>query len=62
MKLIKCDGTVYEVWEAGPLLVRLRATLASGPIKAHGTRLTEDAAARAELRELLDLGLYARDP
>lgn len=61
MKLVRCDGTVYEVHDIGPCVVRLRATPTSGPIKAHGVRLVEEGEARAELRALLDLELYARD-
>lgn len=60
MKLIACDGRRLEVRDVGPVIVELRAP--GVPIKAHGTRVVEDAEARALLRELLATGLYERLP
>lgn len=61
MKLIRCDGARYEIWDLGTLLVRLQMRPDGAPIRAHGTRVVEDEEARAELRALLDTGAYDRD-
>lgn len=57
MKLLTCNGCVLEIRDAGPVIFRL--TAGAVPLKAHGVRLLEDDAARAELRALLETGLYA---
>ena len=58
-KLICCDGSKYEVWDLGALMVRLRHT--GKPIPHRGTRIVEDGEARAELRKLLDSEMYERE-
>lgn len=60
MKLVSCTGRTYEVRDAGPVLARLRARSGGPPIKPCGDRLLDDAAARAELRELIGADLYDR--
>lgn len=60
-KLIMCDGKTYTVHDMGALMVRLARREGGPPIKAHGTRIVEDGEARAELRELIDSGLYERE-
>lgn len=57
MKLIICNGKELTVRDAGPVIFRL--TAGAVPLKAHGTRLLEDDVARAELRALLETGLYS---
>lgn len=56
MKLIYGTGDVLEVRELGPVIFLLTAR--DVPIKVNGYHVLEDDAARAELRALLDTGLY----
>ena len=54
MKLLHCDGKELQVWDLGPLLMRLRAGIT--PIKLNGYFMETDADARARIRALLDAG------
>lgn len=60
MKLIASNGEELTVRDAGPVLMTVRRRPGGPPIKLNETRVVDDVAARATIRELLDTGLYDR--
>ena len=56
MKLIKSNGRILEIYDIGPL--RMRITKINLPIKENGWQMVEDDIARARIREIIDSDLY----
>ena len=58
MKLIHCNGNELTVRDAGPPILTIKRRAGGPPIKFNGYCLLEDRAARALVREQLNVGLY----
>ena len=61
MKLLRGNGKVLEVRDAGPVIVRFRARADGPPIKLNGWFLMTEDDARARLEEVRATGLYKRE-
>lgn len=56
MKLLRSNGRVLEVYDIGPILMRISTI--NLPLKENGLHILDDDQAREKVRELIDSNLY----
>lgn len=56
MKLLRSNGRHLEIYDLGPLLMRISTI--NLPIKENGWKVIDDDQARAKVRALIDSDLY----